>query len=285
MPDKPTTDDGNLEALETLHRSAGPPPPNRPAKGPSAPRLRCLHCGYGLLEQSGFRCSECGTQYRIETLNRWFSGQERNRFERVLWLVRAALLIHILILPDLLNIVRLDLAQAGWMLAAGAIGWACFLAGRGKYSQIAGHYAVGGIAVASILAFQAIRGSWGNAIVMMTPALCALDAIGACLLLLAMIADVERVELWGARRARVVMLAMLVALPLLAASSILTANALRGPMTPSGFGAVFAPPVVAPSLLRIVVQNAPLVIGLLSVWVYVWRWLAGFQARILAPEK
>ena len=71
-----------------------PPQPSEDLKSHER-RFRCLHCGYALMSENGFRCSECGREHERYVLERWFWGTEENRLERVLWLVRACVFLKL----------------------------------------------------------------------------------------------------------------------------------------------------------------------------------------------
>jgi hypothetical protein len=195
MPSQRPPDDDNLDALEFLSGSAAPgaddtqpppqPPPPPPAEPRAAgaaetddgapPRLRCVGCGYPLARPGAQRCSECGLALDEDVLERWFDGAERERFERVQWLVVAVLFLKLLLLPNMLCAARGMMA-----LVAGT---ACFVAGREKEQTTGGYAGIAGmVAAGTMLLFAGHDGAL---------AFYTLDIAVAALLLLTLLYDIE----------------------------------------------------------------------------------------------
>ncbi len=130
---------------------------------------RCLACGYPLMEQGGFRCSECGVEFEEADLRAWFDGQEASRFQLLLWLVGAVFFLKLWVLAPL--------APYGRMLAAGAVFVAALSVGRGKSGTV-GHYWAVSAGVCGVLMFI-FMGSGGpfHALPYLTVELCAAAAL------------------------------------------------------------------------------------------------------------
>lgn len=151
MPNPPPRDDDTVDALENLleapPRPARPKPPLPPAARPPAVPLdrtyRCLECGYALAGVRELRCPECGRPCDPDTLEQWFDGPEPARFDHVLWLVSASLLLRLLLLPEMLFVSRLGIA----IVAA----WASRVAGRGKEDTVGGYFGLAGTIVAVLM--------------------------------------------------------------------------------------------------------------------------------------
>lgn len=155
MPTSPTPDRDTIQALDTL-RSAAPKPLRPAAEAAQAP-YRCLACGYPLLPESGLRCSECGLEHGVETLNRWYDGRERERLDRLRWLIRVWFILQLALLPALLDLFWLPavsvLAALQWVL----VGWVYFVAAAGRWRTFAAMFAIGGMHVALILTIATMR--------------------------------------------------------------------------------------------------------------------------------
>lgn len=292
MPDKRREDEEAVEALELLSDSASdppaparnPPPPAPPAVPPispapaakplrsstepacesarapdGTPRYRCLHCGYPLAGESELRCSECGHSYDHQTLEYWFSGQERTRFEHVLWLVLACLFLKLLVLPQLLWVARLG--------AAAAIAWASHLASRGKHESVARYYGIAGMAIAGLIL---VCFAWVES----SLPFYTLDMIAGCVLLLAMLHDPVSGGIGVVTVGRRIAPVLLFAAPIFAIGCALVQAAIgtqlapvatAGPYTPFGF--------VVPYLAAA------------AVWVFVWRTLAGIRRMLFSQPE
>lgn len=270
----------NLAALGALHRGGPPrpaptpstaaapplPPPLpalRPTPGNAAaadeePRYRCLACGYPLLSDEQARCAECGRTYDAETLEHWFGGDERRRFEHVIWLVLATLFVKLLVLPELWWVARV--AGAIVILAAG------FLAYRGKQDSVGGYFALAAMVIGGLM----ILGfSWGGR----SLAYYTLDMIAGCVLLLAMLHDpvcgpIGRMHV-GRRIAPVL---LFLAPPLAIACWIIEQT-----LSSANPGALFGPPPLTLAghypLFSFVVPY----LAAAGMWFFVWWTLAGVR--------
>lgn len=280
-------DDDNVEALELLRGASGkkppkaparpskkPPPPPPPSPAPAMaptppapspnemeePLYRCLHCGYPIAEGGAPRCNECGRTYDADVLERWFDGDEKQRYEHVTWLVLAVLFLKLLLLPDLLWVSRLGTVSV--------LIWVGVLALRGKQNSIGGYYAIGVLVVAGLMLLV----SWGVPLAFYT-----LDMIAGCLLLLAMLHDPEIGPLLTSSTSRHLAPILLFVAPVFAigcyvghrivASTLIvsvpttrSAQTLSEIFTPFGF--------ILPYLAAA------------AVWIFIWRTLAGMQKKL-----
>lgn len=266
MPKQPPIDRENLEALNS---GAGAPPKSHaaanrqpPSAAESDARFRCLYCGYPLMEQSQFRCPECGQEHERYVLERWFWGSEENRINRVLWLVRACLFLKLWVWSDVMPIAA--------MASAGAAGWACWLAGNDKRDTVGWHYAVAGMAVAGLLIVSQLAMDIGIA------TWATLDLVAGCLLLVTILRDRDRQRLWrepvGSRTA----LGIIFVAPVLGLGlSWFVTLVMRGGLTPL-YAAMFTGASSGFSFTRTLAMFIPHAIAL-GVWVFVWRWLEGLK--------
>lgn len=220
------------------HAPPVPPPgsprilaPDEDLSTPSSePRWRCVACGYPIADALAPTCPECGRKYTRADLEYWDSEAERWRFERVQWLVLAALFLKLLVLPQLMGISRI--------LAAGALFWACYIAHRGKQGSVGGMYAVGGMVATGlmVLAYSA----QGNLLPYYV-----LEIIALCVLMRAMFHDptlgAVGETIFGRRAALVVLFATpVLAIVLYAADQVMPA----WPTTPTAVGpGILAPPI------------------------------------------
>lgn len=226
---------------------------------------RCLFCGYRLQPETGFRCSECGRRYDGETLARWFDGEEADRFERALWLVRACLFIRLWTLLPLSGFYPI-VKFAGGLAAAGA----CLLAGRGRFDTIGGYYAVAGFIVSCLCALLCWTDMNTSPLGFFT-----LDIVSAALFMGALARDADGLETWGRRHGKTPMLLMLIGAPLLA--------------TTCGYMVNFAGGQILGGLSWLTLALAfgwiiPYAATLFA-WIFVWRWLAVFQKTLFGKQK
>lgn len=247
--------------------AGAPPTPEPAAAGPAAaPPFRCLACGYHLEERSGFRCSECGQVHSREALQRWFSGPEKTRVERVLWLIRACLILKLWILPSV--------AALAAIATAGAAGWACLIAGRGKEQTLGWHYAVAGMLVAGLLLLVGLLPGFAVSGAVAGP----LEAVCACLLLITVLHDLDGSRIWRARGGTRLAHALIVAAPILALLlSILTSAAQRASFA-GGSSRWLVEAATWSTFL------APHLIAL-GVWVWVWWRIEQLRRMLFAPQR
>ena len=256
----------NREAsAEASFNRAGPPPPRSEQRKKHEERFRCLHCGYRLMSESEFRCSECGREHERYVLERWFWGKEENRFERVLWLVKACAFLK-------LWVFETGVVRAATAVSAAAAMWACWKAGEGKRDTVGWQYAVAGMAAAGLVLA-------GNAfgLFLETAAMVALDIAAACLLLIAMLRDSDRQELWREPTGSRMAMGILFAAPLLGVFFAM----FDSHMNPNIFGTkglLFGP---LPNAFRFLIPR----VTALAVWLFVWYWLAGLKrAMFVRPD-
>ncbi len=191
----------------------------------SSDEVRCLQCGYPLQPESDYRCPECGAQYEIETLQRWYGGAERGRLDILCWLLGAVLFVQLWIIPQTLPWARL--------LTAAALGLACYQASQGKLDSIGGYFAAaGGIVSVVMLAFACPTGA--------QLAYYPLSLTGAALLVLAVIHDADGWIVGQRRGVRGVAMAWLVAGPLLAGLAYVLWPALTSAGVPAPYDQLIA---------------------------------------------
>ncbi|MGE3182265.1 MAG: hypothetical protein AB7N71_11595 [Phycisphaerae bacterium] len=105
---------------------------------------RCLRCAYLLNARSGYRCSECGATHSMTLLDRWFSGEEAARVERIIWLIVALLFAKLWFwLPGI--------SAIGKIAASVAAGYGCWLTAEGKTESNAGMFGMAGAVVSLLL--------------------------------------------------------------------------------------------------------------------------------------
>lgn len=268
MPAPPSRDDETADALE--HLLEGPTPKTALPPRSAAPRrpptvafdcpYRCLDCGYPLAGAAGLRCPECGRAYDGDTLDLWFDGTERSRFDHVLWLVSASLLLRLLVLPDLLFVSRLGVAVVTV--------WACRVASRGKEDSLGGYYGFAGMIAALVMLFVF---AWFT-----TPlAFHTLDIMTAGLLVQAMLHGPADQRLGLAAGGRWLALALLVIAPLFA---------LACHVLDEGWGNTMVP--LTPALdpyppFRFVIPYVAAAIA----WAAAWLTLAGLRRSLFPTPR
>lgn len=226
-----------------------------PASGP--PRYRCLRCGYPIADLRHPRCNECGRTYTKDTLEWWFSDEERTRFNNGIWLVLAVIFTKLMFIPLIMG-----LARFGGAVVAGV---ACVVAMNGKKGTVGGYCGVSGLVIAVIMG---LGFSWSDE---MAAPYYTLDMVTGCLLLLALLHDPMGGAVGGALPARQIAPVVLFVAPLLGAGcwwlqKVVGANlglfAGWEPYTPFGF---IAPYVAAT-----------------AVWVFVWIALMSARKMLFA---
>jgi hypothetical protein len=222
------------------------------------PPYRCLRCGYPLPTGGELRCAECGHAYDRDTVESWFSGEEQARFEHVLWLVVAGLFLRLLVLPQLLLISRLG--------SAVVIGWACYLAYRGKQESTGGYYGLAGMIAAGLMFFVF---SWQKSALPFHT----LDMIAGCLLLLAMLHDPSGVGVGAVTGGQRLAFAILFGAPVLAVACYVCEQAADASLASGNPFLSLYPPfgLLVPYLAA----------G--GVWLFVWRTLAGIRHMLFGP--
>ncbi|MCG3125856.1 MAG: hypothetical protein CHACPFDD_00683 [Phycisphaerae bacterium] len=253
--------------------SPGSPQPAATARRPSAPappaddksHFRCLSCGYRLEEHSGFRCPECGQAHARAMLERWFGGAEQRRVERVLWLIRACLILKLWILPGVAPLAAIATAGAG--------GWACMIAGRGKEQTLGWHYAVAGMLVAGLLLLASLLPGFAVGAAIAGP----LEAVCACLLLITLLSDQDGDRIArGAGGTRLAHM-LIVAAPILALLlSMLTALVQR-----ASFAATWSGWFISAAEWGVFL--APQLFAL-AVWIWVWWRVERLRRALFAPH-
>jgi hypothetical protein len=155
MPTPPAPDRETIRALDAM-RSAAPRPATPTADVVQSPN-RCLGCGYPLLPESGLRCSECGLEHGVETLKRWYDGRERERLDRLRWLIRAWFILQLALLPALLDLFWLPAVSVAAAVQWALVGWIFFVATAGRWRAFPAMFAIGGMHVALILTIATMR--------------------------------------------------------------------------------------------------------------------------------
>lgn len=211
-------------------RSRGRPAATSSSELRGAP-YRCLRCGYPLLPESGWRCSECGAAHQESTLRHWYSADERLRASRLQWICGAVLLAHVCTLPSAVGVLQagiFDLLRIGGLVLAG---WGAWEAGRKRLSSSAGTWAIGGMLCSAVTAWWTLASGRGGWDAQMGVALGEMTA--AWLLLGAVASPTEGVAHWGSVRGRRIAMIGLCITPLLLVA-VSTVGALLG--SPANFG-------------------------------------------------
>ncbi len=225
-------------------------------------RFRCLRCGYALMSENGFRCSECGREHERYVLERWFWGTEENRLERVLWLVRACVFLKLWVFENPI----LALASTA---SSAAVLWACWQAGQGKRDTVGWQYAVAGMAVAGLSMLSTMFGAFGLG----AAAIVTLDIVAACLLLTAMLRDADRQELWREPTGSRIALGILLAAPLLGIFFAMfeSSSGVFGISSSLGISGKLSN--FLPGPIRFLIPR----VAALAAWLFVWYWLTGLK--------
>lgn len=155
MPTPPARDPETVRALDALRSAATRPP--KPAPDPAQSSYHCLACGYPLLPESSLRCSECGLEHGVELLNRWYEGRERERLDRLRWLIRVWFILQVALLPVLLELFWLPVVSVVAAMQWVVVGWIYFVAAAGRWRSFPAMFAIGGMHVALILTIATMR--------------------------------------------------------------------------------------------------------------------------------
>lgn len=251
-------------------RPGPPPPPGSDELKKHEERFRCLHCGYRLMSESEFRCSECGREHERYVLERWFWGTEENRLERVLWLVRACVFLKLWVFENSI----LYLASSA---SSAAVLWACWQAGQGKREMVGWQYAVAGMVVAGLSLLSTMFGVFGLG----AAALVTLDVVSACLLLTAMLRDADRQELWREPTGSRIALGIILAAPLLGIVFAMfeSGSGVFGFSNSLGISGKLSN--ILPGPIRFLIPR----IAALSAWLFVWYWLAGLKRAMFDRQE
>lgn len=124
----------------------------------AAPLHRCLSCGYPLKILGDTRCSECGARLDSATLSRWFSGDEERRLEQVLWLIRLALGLKLLLFPTVIGYYWERYPSVAWIGSVAAAAWMLWFSMRGRIGERGSRYAIIGLHLAAVLLWMELRG-------------------------------------------------------------------------------------------------------------------------------
>ncbi len=243
------------------------PPPSELAPG-EAPPFRCLHCGYPIADTDELRCMECGRTFERETLEAWSSGEEKQRFEHVLWLVLASLFLKLLLLEPLLVLGR--------VADAFVVAWACWVAVRNKPEGPGRFFGVGGIVTGGLML---VGFAWPkNALPFYI-----LDIIAGCLLLMSLLSDPSVGRVASVTIGRQAAPLLLFAAPVFGfilwsvkqtVAPATTPGIVVFPGTPTSFLDRFPPfDFLIPYLTAAV------------VWIFVWRSLAGVRKMLFAQPE
>lgn len=278
MPDRPPPPAPTPPPLRPT-RQAAPPPP-RPTSSDDAPTYHCLECGYALLAQSGYRCSECGKRYDPGFLAAWFEGTEEDRFNHLTWLVNSALffkgcaflMVAVAPLGYPQTCLNLLVIVAG---AAAAIA-ACVLAGRDRMDTIAGYYAMSGCAAAGLAGLGVLFGGLSDRSSFSWPAMVlAMDALSGAMLLLTLLYPIKGINFWHARTLRKTVLPIAIALFPSVFILYTLEKLLRDSFTNNG-GAV-------PAFLNVLNTTLLAAAANLAIWILARHWIVSFRRVIFAP--
>ncbi len=256
---------------------ASSPTPAEPSEERKAHerRFRCLHCGYALMSENGFRCSECGREHERYVLERWFWGKEENRLERVLWLVRACVFLK-------LWVFEYSIMALASTASSAAVLWACWQAGQGKRDTVGWQYAVAGMVVAGLSLLSTVFGAFGlGAFGLGAAAIVTLDIVSACLLLTAMLRDADRQELWREPTGSRIALGILLAAPLLGIVFAMfeSGSGVFGFSSSLGISGKLSN--FLPGPIRFLIPR----VAALAVWLFVWYWLAGLKRAMFGQAQ
>ncbi len=229
-----------------------------PQSLPETPIYRCLGCGYPLAGED-LRCAECGRSYDADTLAAWFSGDERARFDHVLWLATASLFLRLLLIPQLMWVAKLGGAAVAM--------WACYVAMRNKPEGPGRFYGLAGITAGGLMTLSF---AWSaNPLPYYT-----LDMLAGCVLLLAMLHDASGDGVAGHSASRALAPVLLFLTPLFALACYLADWATGAAL--AGRSALFDafPPFTT---------GAPY-LAAAGIWIFVWRSLTGIR-KLLFGER
>lgn len=266
-----------------------PLPPRRPLPRPAAqptdqnakPTYHCLECGYALLAQSGYRCSECGKAYDPGFLAAWFEGTEEERFTHLTFLVNFALVakawafVVVAMLPfgAQPTCVNLLIIVAGAVISIVA----CVVAGRDRMDSIAGYYSIAGSAAGGILAVGVLFGGLSTRSTVTWPAMVfAMDALCAAMMLMTLLYPVQGVEFWRARSLRKVVLPVAIILPPAVFVLYTLESQFRESIVASG-GTIPAILLVANTTTLAAAASA-------VMWLIARQWLVSFRRMVFAAN-
>jgi hypothetical protein len=206
------------------------------------------------------RCSECGRTYDTETLDTWFAGDEKARFDHVLWLVAASLFLRLLLLPQLLWIAKLGGAAVAM--------WACYIALRNKPEGPGRFYGVAGLAAGALMILSF---AWSpNPLPYYT-----LDMLSGCVLLLAMLHDAYGGSVAHFSLGRGLAPVLLFGTPVFALGCYLADRA-------AGANLIGRSPIL--DAFPPFTAGLPYVAAA-GVWIFVWRTLAGIRGLLFGPRS
>jgi hypothetical protein len=273
---------------------APPPTPPLPSRRPmpqvplrarsddSAPTYHCLECGYALLAQSGYRCSECGKTYDPGFLSAWFEGTEQDRFNHLTFLVTIACIVKVyaflMIAFAPMNYqqtcVNLLIVVAG----AGVSLTACVLAGRDRMDTIAGYYAMAGSAAAGLAGLGVLLGGLRSESTFVWPAMVfAMDALSGAMLLLTLLYPVKGIHFWRARPLRKVVLP--IAIGLFPIVFILYTLEMRYRESVTATGGTI------PGILLVVNTTALSAAASLAMWFVARHWIVSFRRAVFSTAR
>lgn len=267
-----------------------PPIPSRAAErkpvpaNSDPPQYHCLSCGYGLSSHSAFRCSECGRQYDAGLLSAWFEGTEETRFNYLIWLVTAALILKAW---SFLAITILSFSSATFsiqstcfdvlvLLGGAACGIAaCAWAGRDRMDTLSGYYAIAGMIAGGVTGVGALFGGLKDTSTFIRPAvLFASDALCGSLFLLALLQPLHGIELWRARSLRVIALPLAIGLPPAAMLLYASERAIKEAIQSAG-GTI-------PAAMQVVNSTSLMACVSFAVWIVARHWLVGFRRMVFS---
>ncbi len=264
-------------------RGRGRPPATASSEVRGAP-YRCLRCGYPLLPESGWRCSECGAAHQESVLRHWYSADERLRASRLQWICGAVLFAHVCTLPSAIGLLQAGIFDLLRIAALVLAGWGAWEAGRRRFSTPAGTWAIGGMLCPAVTAWWALASGRGGWDVQMGVALGEMAA--AWLLLGAFASPADGVAHWGSVRGRRIALIGLCLSPLVfvaisIAGALLasSASAARAALALSGQAAGWGGGTTLGPAALLLIAGLPTVLQLAARG-FVWLWITA-QGRAL----
>lgn len=259
---------GSAAAPRTASKSTGPAVSLRaqgPAEFDASRYFRCLSCGYPLKIRGDTRCSECGATFDAATLSHWFSGAEAHRLDQILWLIRIALGLKLVLLPTVIGYYWESFPSVAWIGSVAAAGWMLWLAIRGRIDERGSRCAIIGMHLVAVLLWMELRVITDNSLLShsLPSSYAVLDGLIGFLLLISLFQREDVVLPGGRSIVRNSWVALLVLPPLaFVASRVLT------------YGGLLSVDTLASSLIDSFL--GPFVISLvwfllnLAIWAYVW---------------
>lgn len=301
-PHPPTPQSGREEGMfpdMPAKRTYAPTPaPSRPiqpqqpgsmrrAVPEGAPEFQCISCGYGLFSHNAFRCSECGRQYDGGFLSAWFEGTEQARFNYLVWMVTAALVLKAwsFLAITLLAVTSSPLGNQATcfdvlvLLGGACCGIAaCAWAGRDRMDTLTGYYAIAGMLAGGVMGVGALFGGLKDTSTFIRPAvLFASDALCGALFLLSLLQPVNGVEMWRAKSLRTFALPLAIGLPPAAMLLNAAERAIRESFAAAGG---------VPAAMQVVNSTSLMACVSFAIWIMARQWLVRFRKLVFVrPDQ